>query len=203
MKSTSDAIDRAKGFFARIPDEPLVTSEFVLLREVIHALEILWSYTDEELQYGIDNTSQMTVLSALREGALIARVYREGAEPRACPIIPRISWPTESDDKYSDVSSSYWISDIRYDQDCRGYVGELPFVPHPEAVSWLTSQSSEPTRVGRPDVSSSAADAYWLLYPQGHSSAGKSWKEANRAVNEKLGKAVSLSTLKRGVGAKK
>ncbi|SDY75583.1 hypothetical protein SAMN05444340_1175 [Citreimonas salinaria] len=144
----ASAIDAAKSFFGPIEGEPRVPATAVLLREVIHALEIMWGYSDQELQYGHDPRGAYAVLHALKNADLVARVYDPGHPVAEFPVIPTPSWPHPPDeaprsfmepddaDAVSPVSS-YWISTIEYDQDCRGYVGHLPVVPREEAEAWL------------------------------------------------------------------
>lgn len=144
----ASAIDAAKSFFGPIEGEPRVPASAVLLREIIHALEMIWGYSDHELQYGHDPKGAYAVLHALKYADLVARVYQPRHPVAECPIIPTPSWPNPPDaaphsfmepDDSDAVSplSSYWISNVRYDQDCRGYVGELPVVPREEAEAWL------------------------------------------------------------------
>lgn len=75
------AIDQAKSFFGRIQGEPLLPTNGVLLQELVHALEILWGYTEHELQFGSNPKSAQTVSDALKDGQLVARVWNEQLSP--------------------------------------------------------------------------------------------------------------------------
>ena len=52
---------------------------------------------------------------------------------------------------------------------------------------------------GRPKQRDQLADVYFELFPDGHETLGKSWKEVTRAVEEKIGRTVVEYTLKQGV----
>lgn len=54
-------------------------------------------------------------------------------------------------------------------------------------------------RGGRPRKREIAATAYQELFPEGHETHGKSWKEALRDVNEVTGGSYSIDTLRRGL----
>lgn len=54
-------------------------------------------------------------------------------------------------------------------------------------------------RIGRPDMKPAAMEAYWRIYPNGHSAEGHSWKVAADRVSEKTGDRISEATLKRAV----
>lgn len=53
--------------------------------------------------------------------------------------------------------------------------------------------------IGRPPKQAMARSAYWALFPDGHESVGKTWKEAQRAVEADSNLRVDISTLKRAV----
>lgn len=53
--------------------------------------------------------------------------------------------------------------------------------------------------VGRPSKQAMARDAYWACFPDGHQSAGKSWKEAHLAVEADSEVKIDIATLKRAV----
>lgn len=138
----SRAIDKSKGFYGRVQGEPLVPTDRVLLREVVHSLEILWGYTEHELTNSSDPKSPQALNDALCDGELVARVYRDDLEPQLCPIIPAIAWrrinPEQGENAFN---SGFWMYAIRYDQDCDGFGGELPFIIRTEAEEWLAQRS--------------------------------------------------------------
>lgn len=60
----------------------------------------------------------------------------------------------------------------------------------------LGLDAAEYTNVGRPEIQEIAANAYWHLFPDGHSGT---WKTAWTAVEEITGQTMSLRTLQRAV----
>lgn len=53
--------------------------------------------------------------------------------------------------------------------------------------------------VGRPSKQAMAREAYWSCFPDGHESAGKSWKEAHLEIEAHSDLKVDIATLKRAV----
>lgn len=53
--------------------------------------------------------------------------------------------------------------------------------------------------VGRPSKQAIARSAYWAHFPDGHESAGKTWKEAHLAIESDSEVRVDITTLKRAV----
>ena len=138
----SAAIDKAKGFFSRVEGEPLLPTDRVLLREVVHALEILWGYTQHELDFGADAKAPQALNDGLRIGRLIARVHSPKFEAARCHIIPTSSWPkldpARGDNAFNE---NFWHGTIQFDHDCDGYSGCLPFVIREEAEAWLAEMA--------------------------------------------------------------
>jgi len=66
-----------------------------------------------------------------------------------------------------------------------------------EAKGAVIQRSKKP--IGRPSKKGFARDAYWTIFPEGHESAGKVWKEAHQAVEDAVDVSVDISTLKRAV----
>lgn len=59
----------------------------------------------------------------------------------------------------------------------------------------ITSKRS----IGRPSKQAMARSAYWACFPDGHESAGKTWKEAHLAIESDSDVRVDIATLKRAV----
>lgn len=74
---------------------------------------------------------------------------------------------------------------------------DYAFGPATEAKEPLIEKSKRP--IGRPSKKDSARDAYWTLFPEGHESTGKAWKEAHQAVEDECGIFMDITTLKRAV----
>lgn len=59
--------------------------------------------------------------------------------------------------------------------------------------------ASPKVNIGRPRKRDDAAMTYRLIFPSGHEAEGLSWKEAERAVSQRLGRMVTKATIVRGL----
>lgn len=131
------ALDAAKGFWPRESDEPLVSSQVILLRELCHALEILLdNLPAPDEQY--DPLAYRQVLECLSDGDLVAVTLETDT------IIPTYAWSFVDADQAFD--SNFWYGRIIRDCDCHGFIGQLPMVPRDKAVTWLSQVVSPKTQ---------------------------------------------------------
>lgn len=161
MRREAEAINEAQNRRkARRPDgEPKVSTEHVLLRDLLHALEVLWEYDEKQLEFSDGSQAADAILVALFSGQLTARVYRDSLGPNVSPIISAESWPNPRPDFYPKLprmkptalwrrpccweppsgAAGFWTGELQGDHECSGHEGELPFVPRLEAEAWLVS----------------------------------------------------------------
>lgn len=71
------------------------------------------------------------------------------------------------------------------------------FGPASEATEPEIKNSKRP--IGRPSKQATVRSAYWALFPEGHESVGKTWKEAHLAIEADSDLRVDIATLKRAV----
>ncbi len=204
----SKAIDEGKNFFGIISGEPHVPTTCVLLRELVHAIEILEGYSTHELKFGCDPAAPQMVLDSLLDGSLVARAFGTSEARETDTIIPRTSWPIldpmNGEDAYT---NGFWMHAVLYERDCRGFIGELPFVLRSAAIQWVESRGLSGKR-GRPRKREETREAYIAAFPQGHGSTNLDL--VHREVQVKLGQTVSkrlvqavISDLRKEENAKK
>ena len=118
--------DDARNFFSFVDGEPKLLPDRVLLRELVHIVETLAECPERD--------AAETVLSFLRDGSLYARSWETES------IIPHRSWPI-SEERFDGVetypSVSWRMSTVRNDTDCKGHVGDLPYIARHEALHCL------------------------------------------------------------------
>ena len=130
-------------------DEPLIRSdEFARLREICHALEILWGRVHGSSNQ-VDVEAYSTVWQALRSGKLVAKTFETGT------IVPPSAWPEllVQDDPETCGEAVYesclWYSTIPHRSrlmDHQSWHGLLPFsgclpvVELPSAERFLASK---------------------------------------------------------------
>lgn len=177
-----EAIDHAKSAYKRPPSEPLVPDDQVILRHLWHALELV---------SGLDTAdTQAELHKALVSGAIKAKVKG------GTTTIPAADWNAV------DPDNSLWITGVSYiEHVLPGCAGELPAVDRKAAEVWLRNFET-PRKLGRPNKGCAAAEVYRNLFPQGHTAANKSWKEAASEVGKQTGESITVDTLKRGLGLK-
>lgn len=117
-----------------------------------------------------------------------------------------------------EVPHTFWLND---DADHALAVGE--YWPFGKPTSWIERRPMSPlffkdgeaeraltgqrdanehkasNGIGRPDSKPAAKQAYWQIYPDGHSKQGDSWKAAAIKVGQKTGTGISVATLQRAV----
>lgn len=186
------ALDSAKAFFDISPGEPLAPRDKVLIRELIHAQEILLTPDGTDLSSDYLPEVYERTLASLISGRLIAVTLQDDA------IIPAQEWNVYRHVGEDAFHSGFWTGELSFLHHDPPFRDKTPVVDRSAATDWISWQSSCPRKGGRPRIAG-VAEAYWRIYPDGHKAIGVQWEVARRRVSEEIGEDISESLLKRRV----
>lgn len=182
--NAKDALKRAAGTFKNPPSEMPVGSDRVRLRHLLDALEL------------VSGKAHKDALAILHDALVSGKIGSQAVGTSGQKdIISANTWPQ------LDPEPGYngWITgEIFHEHHLPGFVGTLPTVDRRDADGWL-KLFQQPPSVGRPSKQKKAADAYRVIYPNGHRADGDTWKQAAIKVTNKTGEIIAVKTLSRAV----
>lgn len=132
------AILEGKLLWEKPVGEPIVGGNFVLLRELGHAYDYLNGILPSSKSQAYIPLGYQKILISLTRGELIAQTLGSNA------IIPPMSWAlNDASTAEAAFDSDFFMGEILRDDQCSGFVGELPVVEQCQASNWLRNASDE------------------------------------------------------------
>jgi hypothetical protein len=133
--SLASLLYEAKSFFEAEPDEPLLPTDLVLLRELAYALERLRGATRTSLKEKSNLEVYSIILEDLCDGKLVAETFEERA------VIPSEEWGGFSREQRPAFESRFWVGPLFLHAGSEKFEGKLPILPLNAAVDWLIEKS--------------------------------------------------------------
>ncbi len=181
----------AKAFFDRT-NEPVISNDHVLIRELCYAVERAFGATKDELAFGEISEVYESVISALIGGQLIAFTHEDEE------AIPSVEWEVYARRGVSAVGSNFWTGRIFIHAGSERYEGKLPVLTAADAIEWISQEVRlrDKARFVSTDETESAFNKWVATFPVGAKptvTQRETWyrkhgisRERGREINDRL-----------------
>jgi hypothetical protein len=191
-----EAIEKAKSNRWSREHDQIVPRDQVQMIELVLAYESLLSSDGADPSKPSGPDPQTVVLDALINQDLIAVTFGDDA------IVPVNVWETDRAWNEGPYHSAFWSGWLQYLDERGGddpFEGRIPVIPRAKAESWLLKKMKGAGVTGAPKILG-VKQAYEDLYPDGHKAVNATWKKVSQEVGSRIGRPVSIDTIKRSLG---